>query len=323
MYLRETRRRNADGSEVAYLALAHNQRDPVTGMPRAHVIHNFGRADQVDREALARLVRSISRFLDPVEATAAAVPAQVDILDARPMGTAYVADRLWDRLGIGAAIRRVATGRRVDAGLVERVIFAMVANRLSPSPLSKPAGCSWVADRVFIDGPAAVSDDACYRAMDFFGDALPALQQEVFFTVANLLNLEVDLLFFDATSSYWEPDNADTELLADDADGDGNGEPQPAAEQLPAEGASRRYGHRKDRGDLPRVVIADGAHPRRHPDQAVVFPRRHLRAAVATHRRGRPAGLEPRPSDLAGRPRLQLGGQPALPAARRRALHHG
>ena len=65
MYLRETKRRNADGSTVSYLALAQNERDPETGVPRARIIHRFGRADEVDREALARLVRSISRFLDP------------------------------------------------------------------------------------------------------------------------------------------------------------------------------------------------------------------------------------------------------------------
>src|SRR5215211_4249714 len=105
MYLRETRRRNADGSQVAYLALAHNERDPVTGTPRAKVIHNFGRADSVDRAALGRLVRSISRYLDPTQAAAAAVPGEVDIIDARPMGAAYLADRLWARLGVGAAIR--------------------------------------------------------------------------------------------------------------------------------------------------------------------------------------------------------------------------
>ena len=71
MYVRETKRRNRDGSQVAYLALAHNERDPDSGTPRARIIHNFGRADQVDRAALARLVRSVSRFLDPVDATLA------------------------------------------------------------------------------------------------------------------------------------------------------------------------------------------------------------------------------------------------------------
>ena len=84
----------------------------------------------------------------------------------------------------------VAARRRVDAAAVERVIFAMVA-RLSPTPLSKLAGSAWVARRVFIDGLAEVSDDACYRAMDFLLDALAELQEEVFFAVANLLNLEV------------------------------------------------------------------------------------------------------------------------------------
>ena len=213
MYLRETRRRNRDGSEVAYLALAHNERDADTGMPKAKIIHNFGRADLVDRDGLARLVRSISRFLDPADAVAAtAGTGEVRVLDSRPMGAAWVADRLWERLGIGRQIievaeRRRGRGRRVDPAVVERVIFSMVANRLSPTPLSKLAGCSWVADRVFIDGLAEVSDDACYRAMDFFLTTLAELQEAVFFTVANLLNLEVDILFFDTSSTYWETES--------------------------------------------------------------------------------------------------------------------
>jgi Transposase DDE domain len=258
MYLRETQRRNADGSVVSYLALAHNERDRQTGTPKAKIIHNFGRADQVDRQALARLVRSIGRYLDPAEATAAAVPGEVDILDARPMGTAYTADRLWARLGVGAAITRVAAGRRVDPGLAERVIFAMVANRLCPTPLSKLAGAAWVTNRVFIPGLPELSDDACYRAMDFLLDALPMLQQEVFFAVANLLNLEVDLLFFDGSSTYWETDSADTELLDSDEDKAvaeaATGED--LQKELPLEGATRRYGRSKDhRPDLPQVVI--------------------------------------------------------------------
>ena len=275
MYLRETRRRNADGSEVCYVALAHNERDKDTGVSKPRVIHNFGRADQLDRAALARLVCSLSRFLEPAQAMAASMPGEVEILEARPMGTAYVADQLWSRLGIGAAIRRVAAGesaRRVDPVQVERVIFAMVANRLSPTPLSKLAGAAWVSNRVFIDGLPALCDDACYPGMDFLLDALPVLQEEVFFSVANLLNLEVDLLFFDGLSTYWERDSADGELLHDpdvDPEPAGDGE-RPGAHEAgdgqvstdggeagwPVEAATRRYGRSKDhRGDLPQVVI--------------------------------------------------------------------
>lgn len=75
---------------------------------------------------------------------------------------------------------------------VERVILGMVANWLSPTPLSKLVGCAWVARRAFIDGLAEVGEHACYRATDF---RLGELQEEGFFAAANLLNLEAVMLF--------------------------------------------------------------------------------------------------------------------------------
>jgi len=257
MYLRETKRRNADGSTVSYLALAQNERDPATGMPRARIIHRFGRADQVDREALARLVRSISRFLDPAEAVAATVSGEVSIIESRSMGSAWLADRLWERLEIGKTIIEAAGGRRLQAERVERAIFAMVSNRLSVKPLSKLAGCGWVRERAFIEGLAEVSDDECYRAMDFLHAALPELQERVFFTVANLLDLEVDLLFFDTTSTYWETDRLPDELQGEDEQPDGDLDPDGDQEPMLVESGSRRYSkHSKDhRPDLPQVVV--------------------------------------------------------------------
>jgi len=61
MYLRTTKRINKDGSTVEYFQLAHNERDPETRKPVAKIIHNFGRADQLDRAQLVRLCRSIAR----------------------------------------------------------------------------------------------------------------------------------------------------------------------------------------------------------------------------------------------------------------------
>ena len=257
MYLRETKRRNADGSSVSYLALAQNERDPVTGVPRARIIHRFGRADQVDRDALARLVRSISRFLDPGEAVAATASGEVQIIESRTMGSAWLSDRLWERLEIGTTIINAAAGRRFEAERVERAIFAMVSNRLSVRPLSKLAGCEWVAERAFIEGLAAVSDDECYRAMDFLHAALPELQERVFFAVANLLDLEVDLLFFDTTSTYWETDRLPEELQDEDDGGESDSGEPAAEDSLLLESGRRRYSkHSKDhRPDLPQVVV--------------------------------------------------------------------
>lgn len=251
MYLRETRRRNADGTEVAYLALAHNVRDEQTGVPKAQIVHNFGRADLVDREALKRLVRSISRFLDPADAVAAKLSADLKVLDSRPMGSAWVADQLWRRLGIDRAIAQIASRRRVDAATVERVIFAMVANRLSVKPLSKLAGCTWVARRVYVEGLESVSDDACYRAIDFLLDAIADLQEQVFFSVANLCNLEVDLLFFDTSSTYFETERLEEEEEQEDEEARDEDE-----EGLVESGIRRWSKHSKDhRPDLPQVVV--------------------------------------------------------------------
>ncbi|MBA3249943.1 MAG: IS1634 family transposase [Geodermatophilaceae bacterium] len=249
MYLRETRRTNRDGSVVAYLQLAHNERHPDTGSPVAKVIHNFGRAEKVDRDALARLVSSISRFLTPEQAISAAAGAEVEVLDSRHLGGAWTLDRVWEQLGIGTAIRRVAAGRRLDGAGVERVVFALVAQR-ALEPGSKLAGTKWVAQRVAIGGCAGFSEDAAYAAMDFLLDALAEIAGEIFGSVAHLLNLDLDIVFVDTTSTYFELDVPD-ELaqLQDTVEDDEVGRP--------VEAGSRAFGHSKDfRADLPQVVIA-------------------------------------------------------------------
>ncbi len=134
--------------------------------------------DAVDRAALARLVSSISRFLTPEQAATAAAGGGVEMLDSRRLGAMWTLDRLWDRVGIGAAIRRIAAGRRLDGDAVERVVFALVARRAC-EPGSKLAATTWVAQRAAIEGCAAFSDDQAYRAMDFLLDALDEIAAEV------------------------------------------------------------------------------------------------------------------------------------------------
>ena len=238
MYLRETRRQNKDGSRVSYLQLAHNERNSVTGVPTAKVIHNFGRADQVDRGALARLVASISRFLGPTDAPLSAAEGDtsgVTPIDARPLGGVWALDGLWRQLGIDATMAGLLARRRLDARS-ERVLFALVANR-ALEPMSKLAATRWVAERVAVPGLHTVDDDTCYRAMDWLLAIEDEVSEAVYFAVADLLNLEVDLLFFDTTSTYFE-------IEGPDAASEG--------EQV----GFRAFGHSKDhRADLPQVVI--------------------------------------------------------------------
>ena len=183
---------------------------------------------------------------------AAAHDVEVEVLDSRRMGGSWTLDRLWERLGIGAAIRRVAKRRRLDGEAVERVIFALVAQR-ALEPGSKLAATGWVGQRVAIEGCAGFSDDQAYRAMDFLLAALDEIASEVFASVAHLLNLDLDIVFVDTTSTYWEVEGADQAAdLADTVDDDGV--------IRPVEQAKRAFGHSKDfRTDLPQVVIAMAA----------------------------------------------------------------
>ena len=256
MYLRTIQRRNKDGSVVRYVQLAHNVRHPESGHAVAQVLHSFGREDQLDREGLARLVGSLTRYLD-LEQPAA--PAGVDgaggglsFVSSKSLGGAWALEGLWRRLGLDELVRSALRGRRCDPVAVERVLFALVANR-ALDPCSKLAAGRWVQRDAHVPGLAALDEDAAYRAMDLLLEVEDTLAEQVFWATATLLDLEVDLLFFDTTSTYFERDTADDPVGRDD-----RGEPVADPDQEVNEPVGfGTYGHSKDsRDDLPQVVIA-------------------------------------------------------------------
>jgi hypothetical protein len=250
MFVRTATRRNKDGSTVRYLQLVHNEWDPAAKAARMKVLHNFGREDQVDKAAIERLAGSLCRLLDPGRAAALREPG-LSYQGSVAFGGPWLLDQLWQRLGIGA-ILAARLGKTRRGAAAERVLFALVANR-ALDPSSKLAAAHWVGRRAWIDRLPETTDDACYRAMDWLHQVKDAVEKEIYGQVANLLNLEVDLLFFDTTSTYFELDEED-EAVPRDKNGSVTGDEQKAAEGKPA--GFRAYGKSKDhRDDLPQVVI--------------------------------------------------------------------
>ncbi|MET9915375.1 IS1634 family transposase [Streptomyces sp. NPDC006476] len=237
MYLRKIQRRNKDGSVVRYLQLAHNRRKG--GTTQAEVLVNFGREDRLDVDGLRRLVASINRYLgeeDDASAPLGAEAGPLAVESSRPLGASWLLDGLWKLLGIDSALASRIDGRRFRTD-IERTLFALVANR-AIAPASKLAAADWATHDQVIPGLDALTEQHAYRAMDLLieADTQGAVQEAVFFSAAHLLNLEVDLVFFDTTSTYFERDEAD------DPDGEGR--------------SLRQYGHSKDhRKDLPQIVI--------------------------------------------------------------------
>lgn len=230
MYLRTIKRKNKDGSVVEYVQLANNVWNKDKGFAQAQVLHSFGRRDQLDVKALKRLVRSMSRFLDPEDALRQEHQDDaLQIISSRPSGGAYLLTELWKRLGINKCLKRILDGRFFTAPVAD-AIFAMVANR-ALAPSSKLAIEQWAAEDVYLGDHEPFQVQHFYRAMDLLLEHGEEIQQEVFWSTASLLNLTVDLIFFDTTNTYFEID-------------------EPGPSDLKAYGKSK---HKRE--DLPQVTI--------------------------------------------------------------------
>lgn len=241
MYLRTTKRRNADGTETRYYQLAENEWDARRGCAVAKVVYNFGRADQVDGDKLRRLAKSILRVFSDEPVVEGADGGEVRIRDSWPYGGVYVLDQLWKELGIDKVLLGRARSKKTAANF-ERALFAMVANRCL-SPYSK-LYCweQWLREEVFLPSAAPLDLHHLYFAMDFLELHKAEVEKSVYFAMADLMNADVDVIFYDTTSLHFEVDEEDE---------------QPQQHKLLGKyEPMRKRGHSKNgRGDAPQIVI--------------------------------------------------------------------
>ena len=247
MYLRTTKRTNKDGSVVEYFQLAHNERHPVTGKPVAKIIHNFGRTDQLNRDDLVRLCRSIARVcglnvIDPYNEENLQDTFQCGYLAEGlkidrtfEYGTVLAIESLWEKIGLKKTFADLAKANGLD-NLYERALFAMTANRLC-EPESKLGIWDRWLDTVYLPSCSQLRLRHMYEAMDLLHEHAAEVEKTVFFHVANLFNLEVDLIFYDTTTASFSTDYQD----------------DPAANPDIALG---RYGHSKEGTWTTQVVVA-------------------------------------------------------------------
>ena len=151
--------------------------------------------------------------------------------------------------------------------------------------------------------------------MDFLLDALDDIAGEVFASVAHLLNLDLDIVFVDTTSTYFELDVPD-ELadLQDKVDDDGV--------SRPAEQGKRAFGHSKDfRTDLPQVVIAMAVTRDGVPVRCWTFPGNTADTSIIRTVKDDLAGWNLHRMVWVADRGFASRREPGLPDPRRRALH--
>lgn len=248
MYLRSTKRKNKDGSVIEYYQLAHNVRHPNTGRSAAQIIHNFGRADKLDREELVRLCRSIARVCglvvtDPLQEddqprseAQTALTSDLKIRKTLAFGCPMAIEVLWERLGLKKTLSDLVAqkGSRIP---YERALLAMTVNRLCDPESKLGVWDRWLS-RVYLPSCDGLKLGNMYEAMDLLQEHSVKVEKNLFLQTADLFNLEVDLIFYDTTTASFHVDYEDD----DPSDKNPN--------------SIRKFGHGKDGGWAPQVIVA-------------------------------------------------------------------
>jgi len=248
MFLRISRQRLKNGKVIEHYQLAESVWQRQAKKARTNIVYNFGRLDDPDVvKRMRKLARSIMRRCSPDDIVAE-MP-EWKVVDAWPYGPLHVVEELWRRVGLDKIISKRVRGRRFGFD-VERAVFAMVANR-ALAPSSK-LYCfeQWLREDVRISGTDKLELQNLYRAMDFMEAEKEYIEEAVYFNLADLMNLDVDLIFYDTTSLHFEIDENDEGNSVDDVV---RGSKIAGSKKYKA---PRKRGHSKNgRGDVPQIVV--------------------------------------------------------------------
>jgi transposase len=200
-----------------YLQIVENRKEK--GKVKQRVIATIGRMDKLQPKArVDTLIESLSRYS---QQTMMILTGKSDVsADAKKIGPALIFDRLWKQTGIQDAIFKLLKGRKFEFD-VERAIFLTVLHRLMVSGSDRFCH-QWRRDHL-IDGVQDLDLHHLYRAMGFIGEELEDqdgatpfsprcnkdLIEEFVFRHRQDLFSNLDLVFFDTTSIYFEGKGGD------------------------------------------------------------------------------------------------------------------
>jgi transposase len=209
-----------------YLSLAESFRNE-DGQPRSRIVARLGEVSEMTTSGeLERIVEALSAQLgrgSSPSLTAESAPSY---------GAMAACDAYFSRLLLDELFESIGRRRR-SVGLPDTV-FAMVANRLSDPSSKRRCVNDWLgADAALPEGRNAPSLDRLYRGLDAVADSKDEIEAHLFSELCNLTNLDLRLVCYDLTSTYFEGEER-------------------SSERFP----SKAFGYSRDhRGDRPQIVI--------------------------------------------------------------------
>lgn len=227
VFVKKTVRRRGDKS-YTYLSLVEAER--VDGKNTHRTLLRLGEVSELrDSGQLDRIIAALRRFAEETWLTESELEAE----DAPAFGAVAAIRTVWERLDLDTFFAEVGARRR--ARRLADTAFVMAANRLCDPASKRRTVLEWCNGDVALPaGIVAPSVDQCYRALDAVADAKDEIETHLYARLTDLANLDLRLVCYDLTSTYWETD------------------PAKASERFP----SRMLGYSRDhRGDRPQIVI--------------------------------------------------------------------
>jgi hypothetical protein len=214
-------RRKKSGA-YEYLQIVHNER--IEGRVRQRVIATLGRLDVLQKTGqLDALLASCARFAEHTAVLTAHRQGRISPAQKVRIGPVLVFERLWQQLGLPKILRGLLAERKFEFD-IERAVFLTVLHRLFAAGSDRAAEV-W-RERYAIAGVESLQLHHLYRAMAWLGEPLANDQQagatpfaprtvkdlieEALFEQTCDLFSELDLVFFDTTSIYFEGEGGQT-----------------------------------------------------------------------------------------------------------------
>jgi len=218
MFLRTTKVKRPDGKVDEYIRLVESYWNE--GRPRHRVLCHLGR-----KELLAPHAEALLRLLQGEEKSKAA-NREATAVGAWDWGVLLVARHFWKQLGLQEVIDSLAKNRGMGPELADRALV-LVTNRLC-EPASEHGIARWLetdfvcdrggrrwfpqwreeGERLSSQRPRVRVQDRqlrqWYRTLDQLVVQQKQIEKELFLRLRNLFSLNVDLVFYDLTSTFFE-----------------------------------------------------------------------------------------------------------------------
>ena len=125
---------------------------------------------------------------------------ELEIKHQLELGGIWVGDEIWREVGVGAALASSFSERKTGFDL-ERIVFLLVVNRLY-KPSSDWSALRWINEKAYTQMRA--KKQWIYRSLDVLVEGKDRIENSLFENLKESLDLSLDLVLYDLTSSYFE-----------------------------------------------------------------------------------------------------------------------